>query len=220
MSVPSTDARDLKRDSRGFLGRVWARLNKPSSRYSFLAISSVFFVGGIVFWGGFHTAVDMTNTLEFCTTCHEMRDTVYQEYKETVHYSNRAGIRAICSDCHVPKDWSHMMARKMKASFEIWGKITGTIDTREKFEAKRLVLAMHEWERLKESNSRECRNCHTYEAMSGGLQKQEPYKKHMAAREEGQTCIDCHKGIAHKLPRGYQQQAAQTAGTPQPVLDQ
>jgi cytochrome c-type protein NapC len=220
MSVPSTDARDLKRDSRGFLGRIWARMSKPSSRFSFLAISSVFFVGGIVFWGGFHTAVDMTNTLEFCTTCHEMRDTVYQEYKETVHYSNRAGIRAICSDCHVPKDWSHMMARKMKASFEIWGKITGTIDTREKFEAKRLVLATHEWERLKESNSRECRNCHTYDAMSGGLQKQEPYKKHMAAREEGQTCIDCHKGIAHKLPRGYQQQAAQTAGTPQPVLDQ
>jgi len=220
MSQPSIDARVFKQRSPGFLGRVWARLNRPSSRYSFLVISSVFFIGGIVFWGGFHTAVDMTNTLEFCTTCHEMRDTVYQEYKETVHYSNRAGIRAICSDCHVPKDWSHMMARKMRASFEIWGKITGTIDTREKFEAKRLVLATHEWERLKESNSRECRNCHTYDAMSGGLQKQEPYKKHMAAREEGQTCIDCHKGIAHKLPRGYQKSAEQPTGTPQPVLNQ
>jgi cytochrome c-type protein NapC len=220
MSAQSSDSRDLKRDSRSFLGRVWARLNKPSGRYSFLAVSSVFFVGGIVFWGGFHTAVDMTNTLEFCTTCHEMRDTVYQEYKETIHYSNRAGIRAICSDCHVPKDWSHMMARKMRFGLELWGKISGSIDTREKFEARRLELATHEWGRLKESNSRECRNCHTYDAMSGGLQKQEPYKKHMAAREEGQTCIDCHKGIAHKLPRGYQQQAAQTPGTPQPVLGQ
>src|SRR5215217_1976040 len=155
MSTPSSDSRVFTRASPGFLRRFWQRLNRPSSRYSFLAISSVFFMGGIVFWGGFHTAVDMTNTLEFCTTCHEMRDTVYQEYKQSVHYSNRAGIRAICSDCHVPKDWSHMMARKVKASFELWGKVTGTIDTREKFEAKRIVLAMHEWERLKESNSRE-----------------------------------------------------------------
>lgn len=203
MSIPSTDGRVFGSSRPGFLRRFWARLNRPSTKYSFLLISSVFFAGGIIFWGGFHTAVDMTNTLEFCTTCHEMRDTVYQEYKQTTHYSNRSGIRVICSDCHVPRDWSHMMARKMKASLEIWGKITGSIDTREKFETKRMVLASHEWARLKESNSRECRNCHAFDAMSAGLQKPEPYKKHMQAREEGKTCIDCHKGVAHKLPKGY-----------------
>ena len=204
MSLPSTDGRIASHPQPGFLRRLRARLTGPRARYPFLAVSSaVFFVGGILFWGGFNAAVDMTNTLEFCTTCHEMRDTVYQEYKQTIHYSNRSGIRAICSDCHVPKDWSHKIARKMKASFEIWGKITGSIDTREKFEARRMVLATHEWERLKESNSRECRNCHAFDAMSAGLQKQEPYKRHMQAREEGKTCIDCHKGIAHKLPGGY-----------------
>jgi cytochrome c-type protein NapC len=202
MSIPSIDGQSGKSGRPGFLLRLWSRLNTPSSRYSSLLIAMFFFMGGIVFWGGFHTAVDMTNTLDFCTTCHEMRDTVYQEYKETVHYSNRSGVRAICSDCHVPKDWSHMIARKVRASFELWGKITGTIETREKFEAKRMVLASHEWERLKESNSRECRNCHAFDAMSAG-QKPEPYKKHMQAREEGKTCIDCHKGVAHKLPRGY-----------------
>ena len=203
MGVAPIGVRGRENGRLGFLRRFWARLNRPSTRYSFLAIASVFFVGGVVFWGGFHTAVDMTNTLEFCTTCHEMRDTVYQEYKETVHYSNRSGIRAICSDCHVPREWPHMIARKVKASFELWGKITGTIDTREKFEAKRMELALHEWQRLKESNSRECRNCHAFDAMSPGLQKPEPYKKHMLAREEGKTCIDCHKGVAHKLPKGY-----------------
>jgi len=25
-------------------------------------------------------------------------------------------------------------------------------------------------------------------------------KKHARAREEGKTCIDCHKGVAHELP--------------------
>lgn len=202
MSIPSTDGLVFRNGRPGLLRRFRARLNR-ASRYSFLAISSVFFAGGILFWGGFHTAVDMSNTLEFCTTCHEMRDSVYQEYKQTTHYSNRSGIRVICSDCHVPREWSHMMARKIKASFELWGKITGSINTREKFEAKRMEMALHEWERLSQSNSRECRNCHAFDAMSAGLQKPEPYKKHMQAREEGRTCIDCHKGVAHKLPKGY-----------------
>jgi cytochrome c-type protein NapC len=204
MSIPSAEDRIFRNGSSkpGFLRRFWARLNRPS-RFSFVAVSTVFFAGGVLFWGGFHTAVDMTNTLEFCTTCHEMRDTVYQEYKQSVHYSNRAGIRAICSDCHVPREWSHMMVRKMQASLELWGKVTGTIDSREKFEAKRMVLALDEWERLRESNSRECRNCHAFDAMSPGLQKPEPYKVHMQAREQAKTCIDCHKGVAHKLPKGY-----------------
>lgn len=189
----------------GALRRFWTVLKTPSAKYSLLAISSVSFVAGILFWGGFHTGLEMTNTLEFCTTCHEMRDTVYQEYKQTIHYSNRTGVRAICSDCHVPRDWSHKMLRKAKASFEVWGKLMGTIDTKEKFEAKRMELATHEWERMKATNSIECRNCHNFDAMSSELQKQTPYRKHMKAKEEGKTCIDCHKGIAHQLPKEYEE---------------
>lgn len=188
----------------GLFKRLWRALNKPA-KYSLLAISSASFVAGIIFWGGFNTGMEMTNTLEFCITCHEMRDTVYKEYKETIHYTNRSGVRAICSDCHVPKDWVHKMIRKSQASLEVWGKITGSIDTPEKFEAKRMQLATHEWARMKDSNSRECRNCHNFDAMSPELQKQTPYKKHMKAKEEGKTCIDCHKGIAHQLPKEYEE---------------
>ena len=187
----------------GMFKRLWRFLSKPSAKYSLLGISSLSFVFGILFWGGFNTGMEMTNSLEFCTTCHEMRDTVYQEYKETIHFSNRSGVRAICSDCHVPKDWTHKIIRKAQASFEIWGKLTGSIDNKEKFEAKRMVLATHEWERMKGNGSRECRNCHAFESMSAELQKQTPYKKHMKAKEEGKTCIDCHKGIAHQLPKEY-----------------
>ncbi|MEY4738381.1 MAG: nitrate reductase, cytochrome c-type,periplasmic [Pseudomonadota bacterium] len=189
--------------SGGALGRMWAAINRPSTKYSVLVLGALFFVLGIIFWGGFHTGLEMTNTLEFCTTCHEMRDNVYQEYKETIHYSNRTGVRAICSDCHVPREWGPKMIRKAKASFEIWGKLTGAIDTKEKFEAKRMEMATDEWGRMKKNNSQECRNCHSFEAMSSELQKQTPYKKHMKAKEEGKTCIDCHKGIAHHLPKEY-----------------
>ncbi|MEI8402594.1 MAG: NapC/NirT family cytochrome c [Alcaligenaceae bacterium] len=195
----------MNNERKGLLKSIWSVLRTPSAKYSILTIFSVSFFAGIIFWGGFNTGMEMTNSLEFCITCHEMRDTVYQEYKETIHYSNRTGVRAICSDCHVPKDWVHKIIRKSQASLEVWGKITGSIDTKEKFEAKRMELATHEWKRMAASNSRECRNCHSFEAMSGELQKQTPYKKHMKAKEEGKTCIDCHKGIAHQLPKEYEE---------------
>ena len=193
----------MEAKSPGAIRRLWTVLNRPSAKYSLLSIASVFFVGGIIFWGGFNTAMEATNTLEFCTSCHEMRDTVYKELQQTIHWSNRTGVRAICSDCHVPKDWTHKMIRKSKASFEVWGKLVGSIDTPEKFEARRMTLATHEWERMKDSGSRECRNCHNFDAMSPEKQKATPYKKHMAAKAEGKTCIDCHKGIAHQLPKEY-----------------
>jgi cytochrome c-type protein NapC len=189
----------------GAFRRVWNALKRPSAKYSLLALLAVGFVSGIVFWGAFNTGMEATNKLEFCIGCHEMRDNVYREYKETIHYSNRSGVRAICSDCHVPKDWTHKLLRKAKASFEIWGKLTGSVDTKEKFEANRMRLATDEWERMQASGSRECRNCHDFDAMSAELQKQTPYKKHMKAKAEGKTCIDCHKGIAHHLPKEYEE---------------
>lgn len=187
----------------GWIRRGWNALRRPAVKYSVLSLLGIGFVGGIIFWGGFNTGLEATNTLEFCVTCHEMRDNVYQEYKQTIHYSNRTGVRAICSDCHVPKDWSHKMLRKAQASFEVWGKITGVIDTKDKFEAKRMQLATSEWARMKSSGSRECRNCHNWDAMSSDLQKVSAYKRHMTAEKEGKTCIDCHKGIAHHLPKEY-----------------
>ncbi|MDP1636362.1 MAG: NapC/NirT family cytochrome c [Gallionellaceae bacterium] len=180
----------------------WRVLRSPTARYSLLTLLGVGFISGIIFWGGFNTGMEATNKLEFCISCHEMRDNVYQEYKKTIHYSNRTGVRAICSDCHVPKDWVHKIKRKIQASGEVWGKLTGTIDTKEKFEAKRLELAQHEWARMKASDSRECRNCHSYEGMDVEVQDPSAKTKHAQAAkpDSGKTCIDCHKGIAHELP--------------------
>lgn len=188
-----------------FLKHCWAVLRQPSAKYSLLTLLVVGFFSGVFFWGGFNTVLEATNSMEFCVSCHEMRDTVYQEYKQTIHYSNRTGVRAICSDCHVPKDWVHKMARKIQASGEVWGKLTGSIDTPEKFEAKRLVLAEHEWARMKAANSRECRNCHSFEGMDTEKQKQRGKKMHEIGKKENKTCIDCHKGIAHKKPKGMKE---------------
>jgi cytochrome c-type protein NapC len=160
-------------------------------------------VAGIVFWGGFNTAMEATNTIGFCTSCHEMHDNVYQEYQGTIHDSNRTGVRAICSDCHVPRDWVHKVARKIRASNEVYHWLAGTVGTKEKFETHRLQLAQHVWQTMKETDSRECRNCHSFVAMKTAKQTPRAQAKHQQAQAERMTCIDCHKGIAHLLPRDY-----------------
>ena len=178
--------------------RFWNWFWQPTLRYAWGAIFVVGAGAGIVFWGGFNTAMEATNTLGFCVSCHEMRDNVYAEYKETIHYQNRTGVRATCSDCHVPDPWVHKVIRKIQASNELLHKALGTIDTPEKFEDHRLTLAKHVWKAMKETDSRECRNCHSWDAMKVSLQKRRATKRHEEARAEGMTCIDCHKGIAHR----------------------
>ncbi|MBF0285589.1 MAG: NapC/NirT family cytochrome c [Magnetococcales bacterium] len=165
-----------------------------------LKILAVFFLLGILFWGAFHWALDMTNRESFCITCHEMKDYVYKEYTNSVHYANRTGVRATCPDCHVPKQWQHMIVRKIQASAELYHKAMGSIDTPEKFEAKRLALATKVWNTMKATDSRECRNCHEYQSMDFTKQGYRGFDNHERGFSQGKTCIDCHKGIAHRLP--------------------
>lgn len=173
-----------------------------------LGIGAVFFAAGIVFWGGFNTAMEATNTLGFCSSCHEMRTMVFAEYVQTRHYKNRTGVRATCSDCHVPDPWVYKFARKIMATNELFHWVMGSINTPEKFEAKRLTLAKNVWKAMKETDSRECRNCHSWDGMSKADQKPRAAKQHADARKENLTCIDCHKGVAHRavhklLPDDY-----------------
>jgi cytochrome c-type protein NapC len=181
--------------------RYWTVLWRPSHYFSLGFLTIVGFIAGVVFWGGFNTALEVTNTEQFCTGCHEMRNNVYQELQGTIHFNNRSGVRAKCSDCHVPHNWTDKIARKMQASKEVWGKIFGTIDTPEKFEAMRRTLAEHEWARMKSNNSLECRNCHQFQSMDFTKQSKRAVEAHSTFLARGEkTCIDCHKGIAHRLP--------------------
>ena len=185
---------------RGFLRRFWSWLWRPSARWSLGTILAVGGIAGIVFWGGFNTFMEYTNTEEFCVSCHEMRDNVGVEWKQSAHYKNASGVRAICSDCHVPKDWTAKLWRKIQATNELYHHLIGTIDTPEKFEAKRPELAERVWAAMKANDSRECRNCHSYEAMDFHKQTLRAQEKMREGLEQGKTCIECHTGIAHKRP--------------------
>lgn len=183
----------------GVLKRLWLWWRRPG-RLALGILLLAGFAAGIIFWGGFNTGLEMTNRETFCISCHEMRNTVYQEYMQTAHYSNRSGVRATCPDCHVPHEWAPKMVRKIQASKELYAKAFGLIDTPKKFEEHRLAMAQNEWRRMKNNNSQECRNCHNFDFMDLTAQKTVAAKLHDKAIKAGQTCIDCHKGIAHKLP--------------------
>lgn len=193
--------------------RMWQTFRRPSVHYSLGGLTLGGFIMGIIFWGGFNTALELTNTEAFCTGCHEMRDNVFEELKPTIHYSNRSGVRATCPDCHVPHEWTPKIARKMQASKEVWGKIFGTINTREKFLEHRLELAQHEWARLEANDSLECRNCHSAESMDITRQSPRAADFHERLLFTGEkTCINCHKGIAHNLPDMGQASLEQSYG--------
>jgi len=163
----------------------------------------LFIILGILLWGGFNWSMELTNVEEFCISCHEMRDNVYMEYKQSTHYSNPTGVRATCPDCHVPREWIYKVTRKIKASNELFHHFLGTIDSREKFIEKRHELAQHVWQTMEETDSRECRNCHSESAMDAKGQRDVVAGQHALVQSEGKTCIDCHKGIAHKLPEAF-----------------
>jgi cytochrome c-type protein NapC len=184
-----------------FLLRPWRTLSSPSRYLSLGFLTLGGFAAGVIFWGGFNTVLEATNREQFCVGCHEMNTNVYEELKQTIHFTNRSGVRATCPDCHVPHEWTDKIARKMQASKEVWGKIFGTINTRDKFVAMRRELAEHEWARLKANNSLECRNCHSTESMDITKQGARAARVHQRYLFTGErTCIDCHKGIAHQLP--------------------
>ncbi|MCZ6814660.1 MAG: NapC/NirT family cytochrome c [Alphaproteobacteria bacterium] len=188
------------------LSRLWRALLKVVYAYPVAGLSAVF-VSGIVFWGGFNWSLELTNTESFCISCHVMEEYVYKEYRKTIHFSNRTGVRATCPDCHVPKEWIYKVVRKVGATNELFHWFSGSIDTPEDFKAKRLELAGYVWASMAATDSRECRNCHGIGFMSPEVQTARARAMHELGEKWGSTCIDCHKGIVHSLPQGFDEEA-------------
>lgn len=168
-------------------------------RYKTYIIIFLTLIVGAILATGFKTAVDKIDNLEFCISCHYVKASIYEEYKQSTHYQNRSGVRAECDDCHVPKPFIPLVLSKINAIRHLYHHLIGSINTLEKLEAKRLTLAKREWQRMKETDSRECRSCHNDKAMVFSLQKRRAQVLHRNAEQNNETCIDCHKGLTHKV---------------------
>ena len=182
---------NLKRLSSACLSRIHAA--------GWIGVALLFMVG-IVSWVGFNFALDVTNTEEFCISCHEMKVNSYEEYRLSAHATNPSGMSTRCPDCHVPRAFGPKIVAKLIASKDVYHNLLGTIDTSEKFSARRLEMAEVVWARMKGNDSRECRECHSEQSFDYAKQSRRAAAIHEEGVLAGQTCIDCHKGVAHFLP--------------------
>jgi cytochrome c-type protein NapC len=103
----------------------------------------------------------------------------------------------------VPKAFGPLIVAKVLAVADVYHEIVGSIETPERFEAKRWEMANKVWRQLEETDSGTCRSCHGngHESMALDQQDRLAGRKHKRAFDEGdKTCIDCHKGLTHKMP--------------------
>lgn len=182
------------------LRRIRTFLFSPGTVWSAGGLLFVGFMAGIVFWGAFNWTVEATNTERFCISCHVMRDNPYVEYQDTIHHTNASGVGAVCADCHVPRDWMPKMVRKATATRELYHWLIGTIDTPEKYEEHRAAMAQRVWDTMTANDSLECRNCHVEDRFDYSRMAAADARVMQEGLARGETCIDCHKGIAHRLP--------------------
>lgn len=178
-------------NSQDSLQRVWGGIS--------LVMAFILLVFGAIGMGFFNWGMAKTNEMEFCTSCHSMKINL-EEYKETTHYKNSSGVQATCADCHVPKEFFPKVLAKIIAAKDVYHEIMGTVDTREKYEALRWDMASRVWAKMEANDSRECRTCHQFSNMNLDEQDRSARKRHSRAVDKGETCIDCHKGIAHTEP--------------------
>ncbi|CCQ73751.1 Tetraheme cytochrome-c type, NapC/NirT cytochrome c [Magnetospira sp. QH-2] len=178
---------------------IWNWLKNPGVRWGLIVGVVGTFVGIV----GFNVVVAHTNTMEFCTSCHSMSYPL-AEYKKSFHYKNTVGVQAGCPDCHVPHTYPDLLIAKVMAAKDVYGEIMGHIETPELYEKERLTMAKRVWAKMEATESRECRNCHDFEDMLSDEQGRRARRKHSEAQKKGGHCIQCHKGVVHEMPEGYE----------------
>jgi len=158
---------------------------------------------GMMALGTTNFALHATSTTEFCFTCHSHEVNIRPEYEASSHFANTSGVRAGCGDCHLPHDnWFELTWTKAVVSLDIIPELMGKLSTPEKYEAHRAEMAEAVWHQFKNNDSKFCRSCHSFDAMNLEAQERRTARRHTRAQEEGQTCVQCHYGIVHKLPEG------------------
>jgi trimethylamine-N-oxide reductase (cytochrome c), cytochrome c-type subunit TorC len=204
----------------GLWSRIWRR---PKNRWllgvplgGLLAL-----ILGAIGLGGVNWAVHETSSTAFCLSCHSHQQFIKPEYEASSHFKNEVGVRAQCADCHLPHDnWFELMFTKVLVSKDLIGEAMGKISTRERYEAHRGEMAQTVWRQLVANGSKFCRSCHNFEAMDLTAQGGATARNHKKAMQTGMTCVECHRGIVHKLPDNADDLWAKVAPKREPAAAQ
>ena len=192
----------MTESKKGWWARLWAR---PNSKWLLgIPLGGFLAVGvGAAGLGTLNYTLHASSETEFCYACHSHEKFIKPEYEASSHFKNQAGVQAACKDCHLPDmetDWFEYVTKKIIVSKDIIPELAGALATEEKFEAFRPHGAEKVWRKMKANDSKYCRKCHSIDNMDLEAQGRFTSRRHSTAEKRGQTCIDCHYGIVHKLP--------------------
>ena len=173
------------------------RSSTGRSRYFSLGFLTVGgFIAGIVFWGGFNTALELTNTEPFCIGCHEMRDNVYQELQATIHFTQpQRRARQVPRLPRAARLDGQDRAQDAGVARRCGARSSARSTRARSSRRSGLTLAQHEWARLKANDSLECRNCHGFEYMDFTRQSPRAAQAHSHAAR-------LRRADLHRLPQG------------------
>ncbi|PNK60166.1 NapC/NirT family cytochrome c [Psychrobacter sp. FDAARGOS_221] len=146
-------------------------------------------------------SLEATSTNDFCVSCHSM-ESAKLEWEGSNHFSNSKGIQAGCADCHIPHDtdWNYFKTKTTTGLKDVYHEIMGGIPDAEAYEEKRGEMAKRVWADMKKNDSVTCRSCHQSDVWDIYAQSNKARQEHLLMEQQGSTCIDCHRGVAHFPP--------------------
>lgn len=137
------------------------------------------------------------NSTAFCISCHSMGAYVYEEFKQSKHYTNASGARPECGQCHVAKRFWPAVYDHMMGTHDLISEHTNDWSTAEKFDARRARMAEKARLKMLAENSHTCRECHKMEAIAP-TRKRGQRAHEDAIKKNSTNCIACHYNLVHK----------------------
>ena len=142
-------------------------------------------------WAGTEYIIEKTSGVEFCMRCHTMAPMGATYLLSTHGGQNRLGMKARCTDCHLPHDepLRYIFAKAQRGLKDVWAQWTLDSDKID-WKAKR-----PQREHFVESG---CLQCH--EGLKSGANRNHPILFAGGTSPfDGRRfrCIDCHFDVGH-----------------------
>lgn len=145
-----------------------------------------------VIWGVTQIGIKQTSDYTFCGGCHSMQPMVTSYLQDTHGGENPAGIRATCSDCHLPHDdpFTYLKQKSINGAWDVWMEFVVGADTVD-WHAKR----ERREEFTYESGCLSCHNALTKSSVStpATVVAHGP----LVNGTETKHCVSCHEHVGH-----------------------
>lgn len=167
-------------------------MRRTGAFFRTIAIAGFAGACGLAGWAVIDAGIHATSGVEFCSSCHTM-EPMAAAYALDVHGgANANGVRAECSDCHLPHDGPirYLVAKTRLGVHDVWVEFTGDTEA-------------IDWQALRTHRERYvhdsgCLTCHSdlqraTRSNSRAFVAHKPYFLGQTAR----SCVSCHEHVGH-----------------------